>query len=64
LALPHLAAGGQQGIGEGLDLFAGLTQQMQRQALGRAGTDARQPLELIDQPGQGPGETAQGMRGN
>jgi photosystem II oxygen-evolving enhancer protein 2 len=64
LALAHLAAGRQQGIGEGLDLLAGLAQQMQRQPLGRARTNARQPLELIDQPGQGAGETAQDARRN
>lgn len=58
-ALPHLAAGGEQGIGEGLDLFGGLAQQMQGQPLGRAWSDARQPFELIDQAGQGPGEAAQ-----
>jgi hypothetical protein len=58
-ALPHLAAGGQQGIGETADLLLRLAQKMQGQALGRAGADARQALELIDQPGQGSGETAQ-----
>lgn len=60
LALAHLAFGGQQGIGEGLDLLAGLAQQVQGQALGCARTDARQSLELIDQSGQGAGEAAQG----
>jgi hypothetical protein len=33
---------------------------VQGQPLGRAWTDAGQPLELVDQPGQGSGETAQG----
>jgi hypothetical protein len=59
-ALAHLTAGGEQGIGEGLDLLAGLAQQMQGQPLGRARSDTGQPLELIDQPGQGSGEAAQG----
>lgn len=58
-ALAHLAARGQQGIGEGLDLLAGLPQQVQGQALGRARPDAGQALELIDQPRQGSGEAAQ-----
>ena len=60
LALTHLAAGGQQGIGEGADLFLRLAQQMQGQTLGGARSDARQSLELVDQPGQGSGEAAQG----
>jgi hypothetical protein len=59
LALTHLAAGGQQRIGERLDLLAGLVQQVQRQALGRARPDAGKPLELINQPCQGSGEAAQ-----
>jgi hypothetical protein len=59
-----LAAGRQQGIGEGLDLLAGLAEQVQGQPLGRAWADARQPLELIDQPGQWAGETAQDARRN
>ena len=59
LALPHLAAGGEQGIREGLDLLTWLVQQMQRQTLGRTRPDAGKPLELIDQPCQGSGETAQ-----
>lgn len=59
LALAHLAAGGEQSIGEGLDLFTGLTQQMQGQTLGGTRTDAGQTLELIDQPRQGSGEAAQ-----
>jgi hypothetical protein len=58
-AVTHLAAGGQQGIGEGTDLLLGLTQQVQGQALRRARTDARQTLELVDQPGEGSGEAAQ-----
>jgi hypothetical protein len=58
--LPHLGAGGQQGIGEGADLLLGLAQQMEGQTLGSARTDAWQSLELVDQPGQGSGETAQG----
>ena len=58
-ALTHLAAGGDQGISEGLHLFLGLAQQVQGQALGGARTDPRQALELIDQPRQGPGEAAQ-----
>jgi photosystem II oxygen-evolving enhancer protein 2 len=51
-ALAHLAAGRQQGVGEAADLLLGLAQQMQGQALGRARPDPRQPLELLDQPGQ------------
>jgi hypothetical protein len=62
--LAHLAFGRQQGIGEGLDLLAGLAQQVQGQALGRTRTDARQSLELIDQSGQGAGEAAQGAAGS
>jgi len=64
LAFAHLAAGGQQGLGKGLDLLLRLAQQMQGQPLGRAGTDAGQTLELVDQPGQGSGETAQGYAAN
>jgi photosystem II oxygen-evolving enhancer protein 2 len=64
LALPHLALGGEQGIGEGLDLFAWLAKQVQCQSLGRARTNARQSLELIDQSGQGAGEAAQGAAGS
>lgn len=60
LALPHLAAGGQQRIGEGPDLLLGLAQQMQGEPLGGAGTDPGQSLELLDQPGQRARETAQG----
>jgi hypothetical protein len=60
LALAHLAAGRQQGVGEGLDLLGGLAQQVQGQPLGRAGPDPGQPLKLIDQPGQGAREAAQG----
>ena len=59
-ALAHLAAGRQQGIGEGADLLLRLAQQVEGQPLGSAGPDARQPLKLIDQAGQGPGEAAQG----
>jgi hypothetical protein len=60
LALTHLAASCQHRIGEGADLLFGLAQQMQGQPLGGARSDARQSLELVDQPGQGSGETAQG----
>jgi photosystem II oxygen-evolving enhancer protein 2 len=60
LALAHLAACRQEGIGKGANLLFGLTQQMQRQALGGARTDPGQALELINQPSQGSGETAQG----
>ncbi len=60
LALPYLALGRQQGIGKGLDLLAWLAQQMQGQALRRARPNAGQPLELINQSGQGAGEAAQG----
>jgi hypothetical protein len=59
-ALAHLAAGRQQGIGEAADLFLRLAQQVERQALGCARPDAGQPLELVDQAGQGSGEAAQG----
>lgn len=59
LALAHLAAGRQQRVGEGLDLLAGLTQQVQGQSLGGARADAGQALELLDQPRQGSGEAAQ-----
>lgn len=58
-ALAHLAAGRQKRVGEGADLLLRLAQQVQGQALGGARTDARQPLELVDQAGQGSGETAQ-----
>ncbi len=58
-ALAHLAAGRQQGVGEGADLLLRLAQQVQGQPLGGARTDARKPLELIDQAGQGSGEAAQ-----
>jgi hypothetical protein len=58
-ALAHLAAGRQQGVGEGADLLLRLAQQVKGKPLGGAGPDARQPLELIDQSGQGPGEAAQ-----
>jgi len=58
-ALTHLAAGGQQGIGEAADLLLRLAQQVQGQPLGRARADAGQPLELLDQAGQGSGVTAQ-----
>jgi hypothetical protein len=51
LALAHLAAGGQQGIGKAVDLLLRLAQQVQGQPLGRARTNAWQPLELVDQPG-------------
>jgi hypothetical protein len=64
LALAHLAAGRQQGIGESLNLLGGLAQQVQGESLGRARADARQALELVDQPGQGAGETAQDARRN
>ncbi len=64
LALAHLAAGRQQGLGEGADLLLGLSQQVQGQPLGGARPDARQSLELVDQPGQGSGETAQGYAAN
>jgi hypothetical protein len=59
-ALAHLAAGRQQGVGEAADLLFWLAQQMERQPLGGARPDAGQPLELVDQAGQGPGEAAQG----
>jgi hypothetical protein len=58
-ALPHLASGRQKRIGKGPDLFLRLAQQMERQPLGRAGTNPRQPLKLIDQTSQGSGEAAQ-----
>jgi photosystem II oxygen-evolving enhancer protein 2 len=58
-ALAHLAAGRQQRVGEGADLLLRLAQQVQGQTLGGARTDAGQPLELVDQAGQGSGETAQ-----
>ena len=64
LALPHLALGGEQGIGEGLDLLAWLAEQVEGQALRGARTNARQSLELIDQSGQGAGEAAQGAAGS
>jgi hypothetical protein len=60
-ALTHLAAGRQQGISEAADLFLRLTQQVECQPLGGAGTYTRQPFELVDQPGQGSGVTAQGF---
>jgi hypothetical protein len=58
-ALSHLAAGRQQGVGEGADLLLWLAQEVKRQPLGRAGPDSRQPFELIDQSGEGSGEAAQ-----
>ncbi len=58
-ALAHLAAGGEQSIGEGLDLLSGLAQQVQGQSLGGARPDAGQALELLDQTRQGSGEAAQ-----
>ena len=58
-ALAHLAAGGKQGLGERLNLLTGLAKQVQGQALGGAGPDAGQALELLDQPCQGSGEAAQ-----
>jgi len=60
LTLAHLTPGRQQGFSEALDLFLRLPQQMQGQALGGAGADSRQPLKLLDQPGQRSGEAAQG----
>jgi hypothetical protein len=51
LALPHLAAGCEQGIGKGTDLLFGLAQQVQRQPLGGARANAWQPFKLLDQPG-------------
>jgi hypothetical protein len=62
--LTHLTAGRQQGVGEGADLLLGLAEQMQGKPLGGAGPDARQPLELIDQAGKGPGEAAQESTAN
>jgi hypothetical protein len=59
LAVAHLQPGGQQGVGEGAGLLLGLAEQMEGQSLGGAGTDTGQPLELLDQPGQGTGVTAQ-----
>ncbi len=59
LALAHLAAGRQQGIGKSVNLLAGLAQQVQRQPLGGARPDAGQALELFDQPRQWSGEAAQ-----
>jgi photosystem II oxygen-evolving enhancer protein 2 len=58
-ALAHLAAGGQQGIGEAADLLLRLAQQVQGQPLGGARADAGQTLELLDQAGQGTGVAAQ-----
>jgi photosystem II oxygen-evolving enhancer protein 2 len=63
-ALAHLAAGRQQGVGEGADLLLRLAEQMESESLGCARTDARQPLKLIDQAGKGPGEAAQGSAAN
>ena len=45
---------------DGGAFLAGLAQQMQGQPLCRARADAGQPLELINQSGQGAGEAAQG----
>ena len=59
LALPYLAPGRQQGVGEGADLLFRLAQQVQGQPLGRARTDAGQPFELLNQPGQGARKAAQ-----
>jgi photosystem II oxygen-evolving enhancer protein 2 len=60
-ALTHLAARLQQGVSEGLDLLRGLAQQVKRQPLSRAGTDAGKTLELVDQPRQRSGESAQDL---
>jgi photosystem II oxygen-evolving enhancer protein 2 len=60
LALAHLAAGGQQGVGETTDLLLRLPQQVERQPLGCARANAGQPLKLLDQASQGEGVAAQG----
>ena len=59
MALAHLGAGRQQGISELMDLLLRLIQKMQSEPLGRARADARQTLELINQPGQRFGKAAQ-----
>jgi photosystem II oxygen-evolving enhancer protein 2 len=58
-ALPHLAPGGQQGIGKRPNLLLGLSEHVERKPLGRAGTNPRQPLKLIDQTSEWSGEAAQ-----
>jgi hypothetical protein len=59
LALPHLGPCSQQRIRETADLLFRLPEQMQGQSLGRAGTNPRKSLELVDQPSEGSGESAQ-----
>jgi hypothetical protein len=51
LALAHLSARRQQSISELMNLLLRLIEQMQGKTLGRAGSDAGQPFELIDQSG-------------
>ena len=50
LALANLTFCGEQSISELLYLLLGLIEQMQGQTLGCAWANARQTLELIDQP--------------
>ena len=60
LALAHLSARRQQSISELMNLLLRLIEQMQGKTLSCAGSDAGQPLELIDESGQRSGEAAQG----
>ena len=62
LTLAHTALGRQQGRSKGLKLLLRLAQQVQREALGGAGTNPRQALKLFDQASQGLGEGAHGRR--
>ena len=59
LAMSNLCSCRQECIGKTADLLLRLAKQMQRQPLGSAWPNARQPLKLIDQPCQWAGEAAQ-----
>jgi photosystem II oxygen-evolving enhancer protein 2 len=59
LALPDLCARSQQGIRKTADLLFGLAEQMQGQSLCGAGTNSWKTLELVDQPSEWSGESAQ-----
>jgi hypothetical protein len=59
LALANLGAGRKECVSELLDLILGLVQQIQGKSLGRARANARQTLELINQPRQRSSKSAQ-----
>ena len=58
-ALANLGAGRKECVSELLDLILGLVQQIQGKSLGRARANARQTLELINQPRQRSSKSAQ-----